>query len=58
MQKTGMTNFSSFLVWSDLEKGITYGCDHYGAVNNHLYCALGHLWHGDEQPNNQTTGSS
>ena len=46
-----MTNFSSFLVWSDLEKGITYGCDHCGAVNNHLYCALGHLRHGDEQPN-------
>ena len=38
MQKTGMTNFSSLLVWSDLEKGITYGCDHYGAVN--VYCPV------------------
>ena len=34
--KTGLTNYSSFLVWSGLEKGITYECDHYGAVNNHF----------------------
>ena len=22
--------------WSGLEKGITYGCDHFGAVKNHF----------------------
>ena len=36
MQKTGLANHPSFLVWSGLEKGITCGCDHYGAVNNHF----------------------
>ena len=35
-QKTGLTNFSSFLVWCGLEKGITCGCDHYGALKNHF----------------------
>ena len=34
MQNTDLTNYSSFLVWSGLE--CVYGCDHYGAVNNHL----------------------
>ena len=28
--------FPSILVWSVLEKGITYGCDHYRAVNSHF----------------------
>ena len=46
MQKTGLANFSSFLVWSGLEKGITYGCDHFEAVNNHSP-----VW----QPHDQTT---
>ena len=27
MQNTGLANYSSFLVWSGLEKGITYGYD-------------------------------
>ena len=36
MQKTGLTNHSFFLIWSGLEKGITYGCDLYGEVNNHF----------------------
>ena len=36
MQKTGLANYSSFLAWSGLEKGITYGYDHYGAVNNNF----------------------
>ena len=36
MQKTGLANFSSFLVWSGLEKGVTYGPDHYGVANNHF----------------------
>ena len=42
MQKTWLADYSSFLVWSDLEKGITYGCDHYGAVSNHfpVYSAI------------------
>ena len=30
MQKTGWTNYSSFLVWSGLEKCFTYGCEPYG----------------------------
>ena len=29
MQKTGLTNYSSILVFSGLEKGMD-GCDHYG----------------------------
>ena len=36
MQKTGFTNYSPFRVSAGLEKGITYGCEHYGAVDNHL----------------------
>ena len=28
MQKTGITNYSSFMIWSGLEKGITYECDY------------------------------
>ena len=36
MQKTVWTNFSSFLVWSGLEKGFTYGCGHLEAVSNHF----------------------
>ena len=30
MQKTGWSNYSSLLVWSCLQKGFTYGCDHMG----------------------------
>ena len=42
MQKTALANFTSFLVWSGLGKGINHGCDHYGAVNRHfsLYLAI------------------
>ena len=36
MQKTGLANFFSFLVWSGLEKGITCGCKRYGALKNHF----------------------
>ena len=36
IQRTGLANYSSFLVWSVLEKGITYGCDHFWEVNNHF----------------------
>ena len=37
MQKTGLTNYCSFLVWSCLVgKRVIYGSDHYGAVNNHF----------------------
>ena len=36
MQNTGLTNYSSFLVGSRLEQGITYGCDRYVAVDNHF----------------------
>ena len=36
IQKTGLTDFSSFLIWSGLEKGITCGCDDYGALENHF----------------------
>ena len=36
MQNTVLANYSSFLVWSRLEKVITYGCDRYGAVDNHF----------------------
>ena len=36
MQKTGLTNFSSFRVWSGLKKDITCGCYHYGALKNHF----------------------
>ena len=32
--------------WSGLEKGSTYGCDHFGVVNNHFL-----VW----QPHGQTT---
>ena len=28
--------FSSFLICSGLEKGITYECDHYGALKNNF----------------------
>ena len=28
MQKTELTNYSSFLVWCGLEKGFNYGCGH------------------------------
>ena len=34
MQKAGLANYCSFLVWDGLEKGFTYGWDHFGAVNN------------------------
>ena len=34
MQKTGWTDYSSFLVWSG--KGFHFGCDHLRAVNNHF----------------------
>ena len=42
MQKTGMTNYSSFVIWSGLEKGITYECYHYEAVYSHfsVYLAI------------------
>ena len=36
MQKTGLTNFSSFLVRFGLEKDITCGCQHYGALKKHF----------------------
>ena len=36
MQNTCLENYSSFLVRSRLEKGITHGCDLNGAVNNHF----------------------
>ena len=57
IQKTGLTNNSSFLVWSGLEKGFNYECDHYGAVNNHfpVYWAIFGMMT-TEQTNNQTTG--
>ena len=36
MQKPGLTNFFSLLVWSGLQKGITCRCDHYVALKNHF----------------------
>ena len=57
MQKTGLTNYSSILVFSGLEKGITHGCDHYGAVNSHSSVYLdifGMVM--NERTNNQQTG--
>ena len=56
MQKTGLANHSSFLVWSG--KGYhLYGCDHYGTVNNHfLLIRPFSAWcHPTEQTNNQPT---
>ena len=54
MQETDSTNYSSFLVWSGLEKSFTFGCDRsQGALNSHL-CVLGHFQHGDTQPKKQT----
>ena len=49
MQKTGLTNYSSFLVWSGLEKNITYKCGHYGSVNNHFR-------HGDDNRTKEQPG--
>ena len=56
MQNNGLTNYSSFLVWSGLEKGFNYECDHYWAVNNHfpMYLAIFGMVT-PEQPNKQTT---
>ena len=34
--KDSLNQHSSVLVFSRLEKSITYGCDHYGAGNNHF----------------------
>ena len=36
MQKTKLANYTSFLVWYGLEKGVTYGCDLYRVVNDHF----------------------
>ena len=59
MQNTGLTNYSSFLVGSRLEQGITYGCDRYVAVDNHfpVYWAIFGMVT-TERTNNQTTGGS
>ena len=42
MQKTGSTNYSSLMILSGLEKGITHGFDHYEAVDSHfsVYLAI------------------
>ena len=56
MQKTGWTNYSSFLVLSGLKKGFRYGRDHWGAVNNHfpVYLAIFGMTSDDTQPTNKT----
>ena len=58
-KKAELTNYSSFLVWSGLEKGFNYECDHYGAVNNHfpVYLAIFGMVTA-KQPTNQPTGWS
>ena len=50
MQKTGWTKYSSFLVWSSLEKGFTYRGDRYGSFNNHFLC----IGHENSRPNKRT----
>ena len=53
MQKTGLTKYSLFLFWPGLGKGITYSCDHYGAINDnfHVYSAIfGTVTNNNEQP--------
>ena len=42
MQKTILANYTSFLVWYGLEKGVTYaGCDLYRVVNDHFPANFG-----------------
>ena len=60
MQKTGMTNYSSLMIWAGLEKGITHECDHYEAVDSHLSVYLAifgmvTLEQSNKQANKQTT---
>ena len=43
IQKTGLTNYSSFLGWSGP----------FGAVNSHFFCVFGHFWHPDTRTTNQ-----
>ena len=57
MQKTGLTNFSSFLVWSGLEKGHLWMWSLWGTQEPFSY-ALSYIRHADNQTNNQTTGWS
>ena len=45
MQETGLANYSSILVWSGLEKSVTYGRDLDEEVNN----LLGQFRHGDNR---------
>ena len=54
--KDWLNQHSSFLVLSCLEKSITQGCDHYGAVNNHfpVYLSVFGVAPGDNQMNNRT----
>ena len=55
MQKTGMTNCSSFVIWSGLEKDITYECYHYEAVDSHfsVYLAIFGMVTTNKQTNKQ-----
>ena len=57
MQKTGLTNFSSFLDWYDVEKGITYGCDHFiWGSQQPFSCVFGHFRHGGDKQSTKQPG--
>ena len=45
MQKTDWINYSTFLVWSGLEKGFTY--------EQPFSCKIGHFGHDNKHPNTQ-----
>ena len=52
MQKNGWTIHSSFLVLSDLEKGLTWMWSLVGRQQP-FSCVLGHFWRGDKRTNKQ-----
>ena len=50
MQKTGRTNYSTFLVWFGLERRLTVDVISRGQSTQQPFsCVLGHFRHGDEQ---------
>ena len=53
MQKTGWTNYSSFLVMCGLEKGFHLRMWSLGGTQQPLSCVLCHCWHGDKHMNTQ-----
>ena len=55
MQKTGWTNYSTFLVWSG--KGFQLWMLSLGGSHQPFSCVSGHFWHGGEYPNKPTTNS-